>query len=128
MTFYFHISLAGLIAAIVALALGNTAQAINLLVYNTNNSEAGSLRQAIDDNRTLGGGNGFIFSNVVTGTITLASGELIISNNVTITGPGPNVLTVSGNNASRVFHLNATVIISGLKIAAMMALTPLLRA
>ena len=50
-------------------------QAINLLVYNANNSGAGSLRQAILDNGNLGGGNTIIFSNVVAGTITLTSGQ-----------------------------------------------------
>ena len=84
-------------------------QAANLLVYNTNNSGAGSLRQAIADNTALGGGNTIIFSNVVAGTITLTSGELLITKNVTILGPGANVLAVNGNfpnTTNRVFHIN----------------------
>ena len=66
------------------------AQAANLLVSNTNDSGAGSLRQAILDNSALGGDNTILFSNVVTGTITLTTGELVISNDVTILGPGAN--------------------------------------
>jgi chitodextrinase len=78
--------------------------AIQLTVYNTNDVGAGSLRQAIQDNAALGGGNTVVFSNVVTGTITLTSGELLITNNVTILGPTTS-LAVSGNNLSRVFRI-----------------------
>src|SRR5262249_17981988 len=37
-------------------------------------------------------------------TITLTTGELALSDAVTIKGPGSNLLTVSGNNASRIFN------------------------
>jgi CSLREA domain-containing protein len=54
----------------------------------------------------------------VTGTITLTLGQLEISKNLTISGPGTATLTVSGNNASRVFHIaSGTVTISGVTIA-----------
>ncbi|MDQ4121753.1 MAG: putative Ig domain-containing protein [Acidobacteriota bacterium] len=53
-------------------------------------------------------------------TITLTNGQLVIGKTLTIQGPGPNFLTVSGNNASRVFHAGfssgRTVTISGMKI------------
>ena len=53
-------------------------------------------------------------------TISLTSGELLIANNgtLTITGPGADALSVSGNNLSRVFNVSpgAIVIISDLKI------------
>jgi hypothetical protein len=90
----------------------------SILVYNNNDSGAGSLRQAIADNATFGGGNDIVFSNRIASPITLAS-ELLISNSVSIIGPGDKALTVSGNNATRVFHLtnNPTVSISGLTIA-----------
>jgi hypothetical protein len=39
-------------------------------------------------------------------TITLTSGELAIVHNLTIQGPGTSVLTISGNNASRIFFLD----------------------
>ena len=42
----------------------------------------------------------------VSGTITLASGELLITNTVTILGPTTS-LAVSGNNLSRVFRITA---------------------
>ncbi|MBS1811449.1 MAG: CSLREA domain-containing protein [Acidobacteria bacterium] len=51
-------------------------------------------------------------------TITLALGELAINQSLTIQGPGANLLTVSGNNAVRVFRTTAgDVAISGLTIA-----------
>jgi len=91
--------------------------AINLLVYNTNDTGPGSLRQALQDNVGLGGANAIIFSNVVTGTISLGS-ALSVSADVTITGPGAKVLTLSGNNSVRVFEVSGgTVSISGLTIA-----------
>ena len=51
------------------------------------------------------------------GTITLKS-ELLITDSVTIDGPGANELSVSGNNSSRVFEVAAgqNVAISGLTI------------
>jgi CSLREA domain-containing protein len=54
----------------------------------------------------------------VTGTITLTNGELVITNDLTITGPGATNLTVSGNNSSRVFRLTSAqnVNIGGLTI------------
>ena len=61
------------------------------------------------------------------GTITLTSGQLSITDSLTISGPGANLLTISGNNtmsgnkASRVFDISGaakpTVTIAGLTIA-----------
>ena len=99
------------------LSLSQPAAAIDLLVYNTNDSGNGSLRQAIQNNDAFGGGNTIIFSNTVTGTIVLTSGELFISANVTILGPGSQVLGVSGNGSNRVFQIfNGNVNISSLTI------------
>jgi len=54
----------------------------------------------------------------VTGTITLTNGQLTITNSVNINGPGAANLTVSGNNASRVFSFDdATAAVSGLTIS-----------
>jgi hypothetical protein len=84
-------------------------------VLNTNDSGAGSLRQAI---ALVLSGDTIVFDPSVTNTITLSSGELLISQSLTIVGPGATNLAVSGNNASRVFEItNATVSISGLTIS-----------
>jgi hypothetical protein len=102
------------------LLCASPAFAMDIFVVNNADSGNGTLRQAIQFNESLGGGNTIVFSNTVTGTITLTNvlGELLITKDVNIVGPGPKVLAVSGNNAHRVFHLtnNATVSISGLAI------------
>jgi hypothetical protein len=85
-------------------------------VTNLNNAGPGSLRQAILD--TPAGGT-VDFQPGLTGTITLTSGELDVLQDLTITGPGADVMTVSGNQSSRVFNVAAgvTAAISGLTIA-----------
>jgi hypothetical protein len=85
-------------------------------VTNLLDSGTGSLRQAIA--ATPAGGT-VDFQPGLSGTITLTSGELAIAKNLTITGPGANTLTVSGNHPSRVFEIatSFTVNISGLTIA-----------
>ncbi len=52
-------------------------------------------------------------------TITLNGNELFINKDLIILGPGANVLTVSGNNASRVLSVasGASVIVGGMKIS-----------
>jgi len=75
-----------------------------------------TLREAI----TMAGNTDVInFAPTVTGTIILGgAGELFIQHNVTINGPGANVLAVSGANASRVFEIKTgfTLNLSGLTI------------
>jgi hypothetical protein len=85
-------------------------------VINTDDSGAGSLRQAILDANTQAGADSIQFDSGVTGTITLTSGELAITDSLDLQGPGASVLAVSGNNASRVFHVSADATISGLTI------------
>jgi CSLREA domain-containing protein len=71
-----------------------------------------SLREAISASVS---GDTINFS--VTGTITLA-GELSIQRALTITGPGARKLTISGNDASRIFNIQASapVSLSGLAL------------
>lgn len=95
------------------------------VVTNTNDSGAGSLRQAILDANAAAGADMITFDSTVFSTpqtITLTSGNLVIANSpdasVTINGPGANVLTVSGNNASKIFTILETpvVTISGMTL------------
>jgi Chlamydia polymorphic membrane protein (Chlamydia_PMP) repeat len=98
-----------------AMASVQSVHAATITVTNTNDSGAGSLRQAISD---AAAGDTIDFQSGLTGTIILTTGELLISKNLTISGPGANTLAVSGDNASRVFHIGfgQTVTISGLTI------------
>jgi hypothetical protein len=87
--------------------------ATTVTVTNTNDSGAGSLRQALN---IVNDGDTIDFA--VTGTITLTSGELFVNDSITISGPGTANLAVDGNTDSRVFHVGPgkTVTISALTI------------
>jgi len=89
-------------------------------VTNTNNSGAGSLRQAISDVNGGAASGPIDFAAGVTGTINLTNALPTINTNVTINGPGAAVLTVrrsSGTNYP-IFNIGPfTVNIYGLTIA-----------
>ena len=86
------------------------------LVTNLLDAGAGSLRAAIDGIGGVGGANDAPGADTVTfspalfpggapGIITLTTGEIPISDTLKITGPGIDRLTISGNNASRIFNI-----------------------
>jgi hypothetical protein len=76
---------------------------VQRIVTNNNDSGAGSLRQILSDCYP---GDSVIFDAGLNGqTITLTTGELLIKTDLTITGLGMNNLTISGNNASRIFNI-----------------------
>jgi Ca2+-binding RTX toxin-like protein len=91
-------------------------------VTNTNDSGAGSLRQAVEDADAAAGADTITFSPAVTGAIVLTSGEISIDDAaLTIQGPGASRLAIDGNNASRLFTIpggdaNRTTVISGLTL------------
>src|SRR5260370_27514445 len=74
-----------------------------LTVTNTNDHGLGSLRDAIN---AAAPGDTIIFNLPLPATITLTTTEIFIGQNVTIAGPGANLLTVIRNTASRVFDVN----------------------
>ena len=63
-----------------------------------------TLRDAIDGGLD---GDTIVFAAGLTGTITLNQGELNVGDDLNIVGPGADLLTVSGNNASTVFYFCA---------------------
>ena len=75
------------------------AQAATFSVTNTGDSGGGSLRQAILDANATPGADTITFAAGVTGTIALTSGQLTVTDNLTINGPGAANLTISGNGA-----------------------------
>ena len=111
------IVIAGILSA-AGVAAGNT-----WTVTNTQDHSVGicdsecTLREAL----TFAGDTDVIqFAPGVTGTITLGgAGELFIQHNITINGPGANVLTINGANATRVFEIKTgiTLTLSGVTIA-----------
>lgn len=81
-------------------------------------SGPGSLRQAILDANASPGPDEIEFAQAVRGTITLTSGQLVVTGDLTVKGPGAGGLTVSGNNVSRVFSIGGgPVLLAGLTIA-----------
>jgi hypothetical protein len=88
-----------------------SANANSYTVTNLNDAGTGSLRQAILDANGNAGAD-IIDATGVNGTISLSTGELMISDDVTINGPGANLLSVSGNNSSRVFNISGGVTVT----------------
>ncbi|MFN8596437.1 MAG: Ig-like domain-containing protein [Anaerolineae bacterium] len=92
-------------------------RAATITVTNTNDSGTGSLRQAIS---SAAAGDTIVFDPSLRGaTITLTSSELSINKRLSIAGLGAGDLTISGNNARRIFNVGSAgvVTISGLTIA-----------
>jgi hypothetical protein len=100
------------------MAGGAASPAVTITVMNTNDNGAGSLRDAIG---AASSGDTIEFDATVFSlpqTITLTTGALVVAQNVTIQGPGANLLSVSGNNVSGVFDIPSgfSVTISGMTI------------
>ena len=107
------------------LTLAQPARAAGYVVNNTNDSGAGSLRQAILD------ANGSAGADVITFNLTgcpcsiLLSSRLDINDALTISGPGAGQLALDGGHAAQVFATaNVPVSISGLTIRNGNAITP----
>ena len=83
------------------------APAASRAVTSLGDSGAGSFRQVIADST---GGDTIIFG--VAGTITLTSGPLVISKNLTVLGPGAPTLIISGNKSTRVLYVNSNINLS----------------
>ena len=75
-------------------------------VRNTGDAGPGSLRQAVLDAAAHPGADVIRFRPAGAGTITLTS-ELLLTDELTVRGPGPARLTVSGGDATRVFDIAA---------------------
>ncbi|MFB2935918.1 DUF4347 domain-containing protein [Aerosakkonemataceae cyanobacterium BLCC-F154] len=106
-----------------------TINANGFLVTNTEDSinpanyKQGSLRQAILNANQIAGKNTIAFDTngvfATAQTITLSGEELSISDHLSLQGTGANNLTISGNNASRIFSLigkGVTIDLDGLTI------------
>lgn len=108
---------------LVMLATSISAQAETFIVINNNNSGAGSLRQAIlDANAAPARGDTIEFTSNVRGRILLTGNEIGIfkfSNaNLTINGPGADLLSIETNFAFRGLRVDSgTIKISGLRFS-----------
>jgi hypothetical protein len=78
-------------------------------VTNLLDSGSGSLRDQIAQAQE---GDTIDFAADVRGTITLTSGKLVLGHSVSITGPGADLLSISGNHALQVFRVSSGVAVS----------------
>src|SRR5262249_43922006 len=91
-----------------------------ITVTNTNDSGPGSLRQAL---ASANDGDTIDFDSALKGqTILLTTAELVINRNITVSGPGANLLAVSRDQNApqfRIFHVapNRTVIVERITIS-----------
>jgi len=91
-----------LVVYLLMLAGANASRAGTRIVTSlADDGMAGTLRAEI---ALATAGDTITFQNGLSGTITLNGTELLVQKNLTIEGPGAGVITVSGNNVSRVFH------------------------
>src|SRR5712692_6267418 len=95
-----------MLAGVLSSAPGS-ARAATITVTSTGDSGPGTLRQAL----AAAADGDTIDATGVSGTILLTSGELLVTRNVTILGPGPANLAVNGNANSRVFHITAGTLV-----------------
>src|SRR5215213_1560085 len=91
---------------IAVLAFAGLGAAATFNVTSLADSGPGSLREAVLAANTASGSDQIFFAPGLSGTITLTSGEIAITDHLVITGPGADVLTVSGNDQSRIFHID----------------------
>ncbi|HXU30127.1 MAG TPA: hypothetical protein VN851_06075, partial [Thermoanaerobaculia bacterium] len=96
---------ASLPAFALAFLASTGARAATFTVTNLADSGAGSLRQAVLGANAASGADDVTFAPGLTGTITLTSGEITISDPLFVHGPGVGVLTVSGNDLGRIFYV-----------------------
>jgi hypothetical protein len=88
-----------------------------MMVTTLADSGPGSLRAAVAEVNQVGAGTVITFAPNLTGSIPLKS-ELAITDDLSVLGPGPNVVTVNGSQTNRVFVVTSgNVSISGLTIA-----------
>jgi hypothetical protein len=101
------------------MAVSGALHAASFLVDNLNNGGTGTLRAAIESANVNPGFDTIDFDAGLNGTIVLSSGLPQLTDDVEISGPGADVITVSGNSLHRPFFVSSgsTATLRGLTIA-----------
>ena len=109
----------------IAIALHGTGSALTVINNKDNAPSAtlisGSLRWAIAN--TPAGGVVDFSSSLKGKTITLVGGQLVVKKALTVRGLGCAILTISGNNSSRVFYVSGSSTGSGAAIISDLTIT-----
>ena len=85
------------------------------VVKNINDAGSGSLREAINSANSTSEADDIVFDSLLFNTprtITLTTGEIVISQPVKILGPTGGLVSISGNTNSRIFFLTSTAVVS----------------
>ncbi|MFN8538481.1 MAG: choice-of-anchor Q domain-containing protein [Thermomicrobiales bacterium] len=112
----------GLLVALIGALQPRAASAAGCVVTSTADSGAGTLRAAIDNTNGFSNCDSITFSLPNPSRITLTTGQLNISRNLTITGPGAAALTVARSTATNtpefsIFRFSSgTVAVTGLTV------------
>ena len=76
------------------------------LVASLDDAGPGSLREAIVEANGNSGADIIIFQQGLAGTINLSSGQIAITDTMTIKGPGADKITIDANRLSRIFSVS----------------------
>lgn len=88
---------------VLALLVAGPAAAATFTVMNLADSGPGSLRQTVLDANAAAGADEVTFAPGLSGTITLTTDQIAITDPLVVSGPGIGVLTISGNDLFRIF-------------------------
>jgi hypothetical protein len=110
------ISVSCLVGLTTAVAVIASADAATFTVANTSSSGAGSLRQAVARANARAGADEIVFAPGVQASIDISAGALLVTDALTVTGPGKDVLTLDGGGAAGIFDATASLGISGLSM------------
>ena len=114
-----------LLSAILTIVLLSSIQSLadTFVVTNLNDPGAGSLRQAITNSNLNPGSDEIVFEEGLEGTIFWNIGRIFIQDDLTITGPGADKITIDADGKSPIFDvndfddgINRVVKISGLRL------------
>ena len=82
-----------------------------LVTSLADDGSAGTLRDAVENANASAGPDTITFAPAVTGIIALATGEIEITDALTIQGPGASRLAIDAGGTSRIFKINYTGVV-----------------
>lgn len=102
---------------VLALLLSGPAAAATFTVMNLADSGPGSLRQTVVDANAAAGADEVTFAPGLSGTITLTTDQIAITDPLVVSGPGIGVLTISGNDLFRIFLIEKPAVDAPIDVA-----------